>query len=131
MKEIRESLIIDPQAVDDIAEKITEYLASDKTGNKRSLRLRLCVEEALNVIYEHYNVEIRADIVFTVKLGMPVVTITFKGKKFNPLETTEIEEASLMILENLGVKYTYSYRSDTNKLTFYSTHLIPLKRKRL
>ena len=48
MKEIRESLIIDPQAVDDIAEKITEYLASDKTGNTAIVRIQISLHFTLH-----------------------------------------------------------------------------------
>ena len=118
MKEIVYSFVVSPKEIDNVSNKVQEFLRDNKADRELSLKVRLCIEEALLGILEDLGENVKAEAAFSKRIGKPAVSIRFKGKNYNPLERENADELSVSVLGRLGFRPAYSYHAGLNKITF-------------
>ncbi|MBR4514983.1 MAG: cation:dicarboxylase symporter family transporter [Lachnospiraceae bacterium] len=118
MKTISNTYALDTKAVDDISNSVYEFLKAKDVSREFGLRVRYCIEETLIVLLEEYKKKIHVEIKFAKKLGKSHITLSYKGRKYNPLESGKRDMVSEAVLGGLGVNQAYSYSSGVNSITY-------------
>ena len=118
-KKTVENYTISHDSVDEISEKVREFFDENNAGFDLNYRVRLCLEESLLILIEEFGEGFDAVMTFSKKMGRPYVSIRYKGKEYNPLNSEKNDRVSEAILTRLEVKPAYSYNSGVNKVTFF------------
>ena len=118
MARTMKSHIINAQAVDEISDSVSNYLAENKVSREMATRVRLCVEEMLLAIMTEFESKQEAELILSRRLGRQHIVLRYKSRKFNPIEGGLGDEVSELVLNSLGINPTYSYRTGVNKITF-------------
>ncbi len=111
------SFPINLKSVDEISEKVQDFLLNCGAERGISLRMRLVVEETLISLVEKSNRVEELNLIFSKRFGRPWITMTYGGEKIDPTDRQDVDMVSEMILNNLGIQPKWSFRLGVNRIT--------------
>jgi len=107
---------LEPAAVDEISERIADFLQKLKTERANVLRIRLTVEEALLRWMDHFGSGENVSLSLGTSLRRPTIRISLRGEPYDPLTNSENDLGywADSLTKTIGLKPTYSYLGDQN-----------------
>ena len=113
---IRQSFILKGESIENISERLEDFLCKVGTERQNRIRIRFTVEEALISIWQHFGDPSMVRVSAGAKLGRPYIKIDHEGEAFNPFSMTgtDREEWSRGLLASAGLSPTYSYSHGNN-----------------
>jgi Na+/H+-dicarboxylate symporter len=114
-------------SIDQISEKIEEYLNALEMERANVLRIRLSLEEALLRWRDRFGEKVFVTLELGTRWRRPTITLSLPGDSFDPLSASPDELGSWAdtLLSNVGLLPRYSYTRGVNVLQ------LRLSRKRL
>lgn len=106
------------QAIDEISEALSAFLAEIETERATSLRIRLSMEEALLRFKDHFGPEQEIHVFIGSQLRRNQMQIELTGEAYNPLTLKEndIDNWSSSLLSPIGISPNYYYSGGKNNL---------------
>lgn len=99
-----EEYSLSPFEIDQISERISEWLKQNNESSKNIIRMRLIMEEVLLSLKKHFGEEQKCTLSIKKRLGVPSINIYCAGESFNPLnKEDEHDEYMEYFLKNLGI----------------------------
>lgn len=127
---IRESFTYDlsASAIDEMAEKIDEYLVALKIESKNRVRIRLSMEEILLRMRDEFGEDITCKLQMGTHFRRPCLMFEVQGAQFDPTVQNDEDEDfsgwSNRMLGSMGLYPLYSYANGKNQV------LLKLKKPR-
>ena len=112
--------ILNPAAIDKIADIVVEYCSDSEIEKRISTRCRLSVEEILLQWIDKYGEGAPLTLTTRKRLGKTQIQLEIEGQIFDPFRenTKTIGEFSSGMLKSLGLSPDYTYSDEKNKFTF-------------
>ena len=111
--------ILEPVAVDEIAERTEAFLHSIRMEQANVIRVRLATEEALLRWMDHFGTG--AEIMFGIGTshGRPMIRLSLKGDPYDPLtnDDSDLGYWADSLTKSIGLHPIYSYLGDLNIIT--------------
>ncbi len=121
MKKIIENYTLSPLGIDQISEKISEWLKENNESSKNIVRMRLTIEEMLLSMKEHFGEECECSLYIKKRLGIPSIHLYYKGEPFNPVNQEQNQdELSEQFLKNIGLSPIWAYKKGVNEISLRS-----------
>lgn len=117
MRKIVKSFPANRQSVDRISADIKEYLTGCKVTREICLIMSLAIEDVVLNIIKECGENIDIELKLSKSIGKPWITLSYRGKKYNPV-AEELDEMSELILNNLDISPIWTYRSGLNRITY-------------
>ena len=115
-------------SIDEIAEKLDEYLTALKLENKNRLRIRLSLEEMLLKWRDRFGEEAACTLRMYKQFGRPRLTLEVPGEAFDPTAQEDggedFSDWGNRLLGGMGLYPVYSYANGKNQV------LLKLKKPR-
>ena len=106
---------LSPEAVEEISQRISDYMEELKCDSKAVIRVRFTVEEMLLRILDRTKESVvKVELGLGKRMRRQMLYIRYDGDELDPTGTEEDDEWSAGILEGLGLFPTWSYKGKTN-----------------
>ena len=118
--ELQKDYVLTNESVDEISEKVTEFLTELKTERRNLLQIRLVLEDLLLDWQDHFSAETSITVKMGKRLGRPYIQLELAGEAYNSL-TKEAEDFGVYrnrIMSNMGLSPLYTYTQGKNRLLF-------------
>lgn len=102
--------------IDNVSQVITDF-TKDFLNEKKSLKLRLIIEELLIKISKEFQNEVHCELSIEKRFTNGVITLIYDQKPYNPL-LEEDEEFSTQLFEKIGLNPIYENKENKNIITF-------------
>jgi len=119
--EYKAEYLLTNEAVDEISEKISEFLGTINTESKNILRIRLLVEELLLDWQNHFSEQAKCQVRIGQRFRRPFIQLEVEGESYNPLDADNTEDYGFYrnrLLANMGLAPLFSYENGRNKIIF-------------
>lgn len=115
------------EAIEEIAERLEDYLRASGTEHTDILRIRFSLEEALLRWRDRFGEETEIRVSAGERLRRPTITMELTGDPYDPLTSAENDLGAWAdsLLDGIGLNPVYSYRRNTNTVQLH------LKRRQL
>lgn len=117
VKKIEKAYMLNAESIDIISMEIHKFLEAYKNENAIMIRVCFTVEELLNIMLNGLGENIPLVLTLSKKTDKLWIRIEYKGKRFNPLDEEQMDNASNQILSRLEVNPAWVYKLDTNRIT--------------
>ena len=120
MTGIKKNFTLSPQAIDEIAQLITDFCTEAGSEKKDTLRYRLSAEECLLYWLEHGLDGADLEIQTGKYMHAPYITLDAKGTEINPYAEDDDDYGIFTdnVLVRLGLTPEYSYINGRNRIRF-------------
>lgn len=119
MTNIKAEYFLNEAAIDEISEKVSEFLEVLNVEKKKRLRLRLSVEEMLLNWKDFFGREQKITLKLGIRLRKPFIILETAGEEFNPIHSSQQNEWMNRLLSGLELEPTYTYQKKKNVVTIY------------
>lgn len=107
------------QAVDEISEKVDQFLSALRVDEKKQLRLRLSIEEILLNWKEFFGNEQKIILKMGAHFRKPFIILETEGQEFNPVHSENGNEWMSRLLSDLELEPDYTYQKKRNIVSVY------------
>ena len=111
--------ILEPVAVDEIAERTEAFLHSIRMEQANVIRVRLATEEALLRWMDHFGTGAEIRFGIGTSHGRPMIRLSLKGDPYDPLtnDDSDLGYWADSLTKSIGLHPIYSYLGDLNIIT--------------
>lgn len=109
---------LDGASIDEMSERIGDFLQNLHFERTNILRVRLSVEEALLRWKDHFGTDEDVSFELSKRFGRPSIKISLENEPFDPLSESEDElgEWADALLSTVGLEPRYVYQHNANSL---------------
>ena len=110
--------ILDGAAIDEISERVGDFLRNLQYEKTNILRIRLSMEEALLRWRDHFGEEKNVQFELGSQFGRPFIKMTLEGEPMDPLavQQSEVGDWADTLLSTVGLEPRYSYQYNANSI---------------
>lgn len=120
IENISKQYILNGASIDEISEKVEQFLGSIRLEKSNIIRIRLSLEEALLRWKDHFGSEKAVQLDLGQHFGRPSIRISLNGEPYDPLMNADNDLGmwANSLLTSAGLDPVYSYQRNVNVVTF-------------
>lgn len=109
-----------PEDIDRASDLTWQWLKESNVNRKTALKTKLALEGVLLNLHENASGSEEFKVSSGYRLWQYVIVVEFEGDRYDPLDTSDIEENSFLfqLMQTMDLVPSYSYKKGINQVTF-------------
>lgn len=118
--EPKQEYVLTNESVDEISERVSEFLTTLNMESKNLLLIRLTIEELLLCWQEHFSPQTKCQVKIGYRFLRPFIQLEVEGPPHDPLNsgTDEYGSYRARLLSAVGLSPLFSYENGRNRILF-------------